>query len=102
MSDPAFDRYRGDMVIHYDRNDPKQIEDTLRAHADTEYHPCGTAKMGPAGDPLAVVDASLRVRGIEGLRIADASVMPTVPSNNIHAPVLMIAEKCADLVKASA
>ncbi len=102
MSDGAFDRYRGEMKIRYDRNDPQQIEETLRAHADTEYHPCGTCKMGPDGDPMAVVDPQLRVRGIEGLRIADASIMPTVPSNNIHAPVLMIGEKCADLVKQSA
>ncbi|MGH3562038.1 MAG: GMC oxidoreductase, partial [Mycobacterium sp.] len=102
MSDSAFDHYRGDMIIRYERDDPQQIEDTLRAHADTEYHPCGTAKMGPDTDPMAVVDPKLRVRGIEGLRIADASVMPAVPSNNIHAPVLMIAEKCADLVKESA
>ena len=101
MSDSAFDRYRGKMVVHYQRDDPKQIEDTLRAYADTEYHPCGTAKMGPDSDPMAVVDAKLRVRGIDSLRIADASVMPTIPSNNIHAPVLMIAEKCADLIKAS-
>ncbi|HEX7322831.1 MAG TPA: GMC family oxidoreductase N-terminal domain-containing protein [Mycobacterium sp.] len=100
MSDPAFDPYRGDMVIHYERDDPQQIEDTLRAHADTEYHPCGTAKMGPDNDPMAVVDPQLRVRGIAGLRVGDASIMPTVPSNNIHAPVLMIAEKCADFVKA--
>ena len=99
MNDSAFDAYRGEMVIHYDRNDPQQIEQTLREHADTEYHPCGTAKMGPDGDPMAVVDSDLRVRGIDGLRIADASIMPTVPSNNIHAPVLMIAEKCADLIK---
>lgn len=99
MADPALDRYRRDMLIHYDRDDPAQIEATLRAHADTEYHPCGTAKMGPESDPMAVVDPTLRVRGVDGLRIADASVMPTVPSNNIHAPVLMIAEKCADLIK---
>lgn len=102
MNDPVFDPYRGEMIVRYDRNDPRQIEETLRAHADTEYHPCGTAKMGPDTDPMAVVDPTLRVRGIEGLRIADASVMPTVPSNNIHAPVLMIAEKCADLIKQSA
>lgn len=101
MNDPALDRYRGEMIIAYHRDDPQQIEETLRAHADTEYHPCGTAKMGPDSDPMAVVDPQLRVRGIAGLRIADASVMPTVPSNNIHAPVLMIAEKCADLIKAS-
>ncbi len=55
--------------------------------------------MGPDSDPLAVVDAQLRVKGIEGLRIADASVMPRVTSNNIHAPVLMIGEKCADMIR---
>ncbi len=102
MNDSAFDRYRREMIIHYERDDPQQIEDTLRAHADTEYHPCGTCKMGPDSDPMAVVDPKLKVHGIEGLRIADASVMPTIPSNNIHAPVLMIAEKCADLIKQSA
>lgn len=102
MSEKAFDPYRGEMLIPYDRNDPEQIEATLRAHADTEYHLCGTARMGPDGDDMAVVDPQLRVRGLEGLRIADASVMPTVPSNNIHAPVIMIGEKCADLVKADA
>lgn len=99
MGDPAFDRYRGDMFIHYERDDPAQIEATLRDHADTEYHPCGTAKMGPDSDPMAVVDAQLRVRGVDGLRIADASVMPTITSNNIHAPVIMIGERCADLIR---
>lgn len=102
MSAPAFDPYRGEMIIHYDRDNPVQIESTLRDHADTEYHPCGTAKMGPDGDPMAVVDPRLRVRGVEGLRVADASIMPTVPSNNIHAPVLMIAEKCADMIRTRA
>jgi choline dehydrogenase len=99
MAASPLDAYRGDMLIPYDRDDPQQIEDTLREHADTEYHVCGTAKMGPDGDPSAVVDPALRVRGIAGLRIADASVMPQVTSNNIHAPVLMIGEKCADLIK---
>ncbi len=98
MGSAAFDRYRGEMLIHYDRNDPRQIEETLRAHADTEYHVCGTAKMGPDDDPMAVVDPQLRVRGVSGLRIADASVMPCVPSNNINAAVIMIGEKCADLI----
>lgn len=90
------------MLIPYDRDDPDQIEATLRAHADTEYHVCGTARMGPADDPMAVVDARLRVRGIDGLRIADASVMPTITSNNIHAAVIMIGERCADLIRTSA
>ncbi len=99
MHSRAFDPYRGEMLIRYDRDDPRQIEETLRAHADTEYHVCGTAKMGPDHDPMAVVDASLRVRGVEGLRIADASVMPRVTSNNTHAAVIMIGEKCADLIR---
>jgi choline dehydrogenase len=98
MNSSAFDRYRGVMLVHYDRDDPRQIEETLRNHADTEYHVCGTCKMGPDDDPMAVVDAELRVRGIDGLRIADASVMPCVTSNNIHAAVIMIGEKCADAI----
>jgi len=99
MGSAPFDPYRGEMLIHYDRDDPAQIAETLRRHADTEYHVCGTARMGPESDPMAVVDASLLVRGIDGLRIADASVMPCVPSNNINAPVIMIGEKCADMIR---
>lgn len=99
MNSPPFDPYRGEMLIRYDRDDPRQIEESLREHADTEYHVCGTAKMGPADDAMAVVDDQLRVRGVEGLRIADASVMPQVTSNNINAPVIMIGEKCADMIR---
>ncbi len=61
----------------------------------TIFHPVGTAKMGPASDPRAVVDAHLRVHGVSGLRIADASVMPTITSGNTGAPILMIAERAA-------
>jgi choline dehydrogenase len=99
MNSSAFDRHRGEMLVRYDRDDPQQIEETLRDHADTEYHVCGTCKMGPDDDPMAVVDPQLRVRGIDGLRVADASVMPAVTSNNIHAPVIMIGEKCADMMR---
>jgi choline dehydrogenase len=56
--------------------------------------------MGPDTDPLAVVDAQLRVKGVTGLRVADASIMPQVTSNNINAPVLMIGEKCAAMIRA--
>jgi choline dehydrogenase len=68
-----------------------------RERCDSYHHHCGSCKMGL--DELAVVDPTLRVYGIEGLRVADASVMPTIVTGNIHAGILMIAEKCADLVK---
>ncbi len=67
----------------------------------TIFHPVGTAKMGPPADPGAVVDAQLRVHGVQGLRVIDASVMPTITSGNTNAPTLMIAEKGAALVKAT-
>ena len=66
----------------------------MRANASTDYHPCGTCRMG--SDPHAVVDQELRVHGIEGLRIVDASVMPDIVSGNLNAPTQMIAERAAD------
>ncbi|HEY1300292.1 MAG TPA: choline dehydrogenase [Stellaceae bacterium] len=71
----------------------------IRATAATAHHPLGTCKMGPDDDPAAVVDPELRVRGISGLRVVDASVMPDMVSGNINAPVIMIAERAADLIR---
>ena len=76
-------------------------DDLARAAGDvgtTIFHPVGTAKMGPAADPSAVVDAELRVHGVGSLRVIDASIMPTITSGNTNAPTLMIAEKGAALV----
>jgi choline dehydrogenase len=69
----------------------------VRAEGHTNWHPAGTCRMGV--DPLAVVDPALRVRGIEGLRIADASVMPSLNRGHSHAPVMMIAERACDLIR---
>ena len=75
----------------------EQLLDYARRRGGTVYHPTSTCKMG--SDPMAVVDAELRVHGIEGLRVADASIMPTVVSGNTNAATIMIGEKLADMVR---
>lgn len=75
-----------------------ELLDWARREGITVYHMIGTARMGPDGDPDAVVDSQLRVRGLQGLRVADASVMPVMPSGNTNAPVMMVAEKAADMI----
>ncbi|ODV02146.1 MAG: glucose-methanol-choline oxidoreductase [Rubrivivax sp. SCN 70-15] len=77
-----------------------QIEAFVRNHADTIYHPVGSCRMGPRTDD--VVDAQLRVHGIDGLRVVDASIMPNIVSGNTNAPVIMIAEKAAEMIRAAA
>jgi choline dehydrogenase-like flavoprotein len=78
----------------------EEIEDWLRAHVDLLYHPTCTCKMGTADD--AVVDPELRVHGLEGLRVCDASVFPVIPGGNTNAPTMMVAEKGAELIRAAA
>jgi choline dehydrogenase-like flavoprotein len=76
-----------------------ELDAFIRRTAMTAHHPAGTCKMGVACDPLAVVDTKLRVRGVEGLRVVDASVMPDLVGGNINAPVIAIAEKAADMIR---
>ena len=93
----AFEPYGGSPFLP-DRilTDDKEIEEHIRNHGETLYHPVGTCKMGK--DKQAVVDKELKVHGIENLRVADASVMPVITRGNTNAPTIMIAEKAADMI----
>jgi len=94
----SLDRARGEPLgLAAGARGDAEVRDAIRRSANTIFHPVGTCKMGT--DPLAVVDAELRVRAVPGLRVIDASIMPTIPGGNTNAPTIMIAEKAADLVR---
>ena len=94
----AFDPYRGAPIFPaHDGLDDRELEAFIRAKAETVYHPIGTCRMGSDGG--SVVDTELRVRGVEGLRVIDASVMPTLIGGNTNAPTVMIAERASDLLR---
>jgi choline dehydrogenase len=97
MSQPALERFAGP-EIQPGRNveTDDQIDAFIRQHCESAYHPCGTCKMGAIDDPMAVVDHECKVIGIEGLRVADSSIMPQVTNGNLNAPSLMIGEKASD------
>jgi choline dehydrogenase-like flavoprotein len=94
---PALAPYRGKELYAVDHNDDAALKDMIRRRADTVYHPVGTCRMGT--DDQAVVDNKLKVHGIDGLRVVDASVMPTLIGGNTSAPTIMIGERAADFIK---
>jgi 4-pyridoxate dehydrogenase len=96
---PLADFAAGELAPGAATQSDAELDAYIRATSATAHHPAGTCKMGPDADPLAVVDGELRVRGIAGLRVVDASVMPDLVGGNINAPVIMIAEKAADLIR---
>jgi choline dehydrogenase-like flavoprotein len=103
IAQKSLDRYRSREIqpgpATKSRSD---IDAFIRRSAWTAHHPLGTCRMGTANDELAVVDAALRVRGVAGLRVVDASVMPDMVGGNINAAIIMIAEKASDLIRGKA
>ena len=100
IAQPAMDAYRGNEIqpgaaIQTDA----QIDAFVRQAVESAYHPCGSCRMGRNDDPMAVVDNQTRVIGIEGLRVVDSSVFPSIPNGNLNAPTIMLAERAADLIK---
>lgn len=100
LGEPALASYRGRRMLYPLRpGDEAHLEADIRQRSDSQYHPVGTCKMGPAYDTGAVVDAKLRVHGVSGLRVADASIMPTLVGGNTSAPAVMIGEKAAAMIR---
>ncbi len=101
LQQPTLVGYRGqELPASAGAQTDAQIEQFIRNHADTIYHPVGTCRMGTGA--WAVVDTQLRVHGVQGLRVVDASIMPSIIGGNTNAPVIAIAEKAADLIRATA
>jgi len=98
FAQPAFDPYRGEeLQPGPEVQTDEEIDDFVRGSVESAFHPCGTCRMGT--DAMAVVDPQCRVRGVEGLRVVDSSIMPQVTTGNLNAPTIMIGEKAADHIK---
>ena len=103
MGQPALDAYRGgEIQPGLDVASDGEIDAWVRANAESAYHPSCTCKMGGIGDAMAVLDPECRVRGIDGLRVVDASIFPAITNGNLNAPTIMTAEKAADLIRGQA
>lgn len=100
LESDAFKQYRGNMLHPINPADDAELEADIRNRADTQYHPVGSCKMG--NDDMAVVDSELRVHGVANLRVVDGSIMPSLVGGNTNAPIIMLAEKAADMIKAAA
>ncbi|SMY08538.1 choline dehydrogenase [Flavimaricola marinus] len=97
FAQPAFDPYRGhEIQPGADLQTDAELDEAIREHAESAYHPCGTCRMGRADDVNAVVDPETRVIGVDGLRVADSSIFPRITNGNLNGPSIMVGEKAAD------
>ncbi|KOO10515.1 choline dehydrogenase, partial [Vibrio xuii] len=99
LMQPAMDGYRGEEIQPgMDIKSDEAIDEWVKENVESAYHPSCSCKMGAGDDPMAVLDEACLVRGIEGLRVVDSSIFPTIPNGNLNAPTIMVAERAADMI----
>ncbi|MCR8725831.1 choline dehydrogenase [Frigidibacter sp. ROC022] len=98
FAQPALAEYVAEEIQPGGGDSDAELDAFIREHAESAYHPCGTARMGRRDDPMAVVDSEARVIGVEGLRLADSSVFPQITNGNLNGPSIMVGEKTADAI----
>ncbi|MEF1211551.1 GMC oxidoreductase, partial [Vibrio alginolyticus] len=99
LNQPAMDEFRGDEIQPgLNITTDEQIDEWVKQNVESAYHPSCTCKMGADNDPLAVLNERCQVRGIQGLRVVDSSIFPTIPNGNLNAPTIMVAERAADMI----
>ncbi|EHH1108537.1 choline dehydrogenase [Vibrio parahaemolyticus] len=103
LNQPAMDEFRGDEIQPgLNITTDEQIDEWVKQNVESAYHPSCSCKMGADDDPLAVLDEQCLVRGIQGLRVVDSSIFPTIPNGNLNAPTIMVAERAADMILGNA
>lgn len=103
LNQPAMDEFRGDEIQPgLNITTDEQIDEWVRQNVESAYHPSCSCKMGADDDPLAVLDEQCQVRAIQGLRVVDSSIFPTIPNGNLNAPTIMVAERAADMILGNA
>ncbi|EHK0032544.1 choline dehydrogenase [Vibrio parahaemolyticus] len=103
LNQPAMDEFRGDEIQPgINITTDEQIDEWVKQNVESAYHPSCSCKMGADDDPLAVLDEQCQVRGIQGLRVVDSSIFPTIPNGNLNAPAIMVAERAADMILGNA
>ncbi len=99
LNQPAMDAFRGEEIQPgLNITSDEAIDEWVKQNVESAYHPSCSCKMGADDDPMAVLNEACQVRGIEGLRVVDSSIFPTIPNGNLNAPTIMVAERAADMI----